>query len=142
MRNQSTSGRKRAKAKSAARKRSIGCPSKQTSAGVALGSGFESETTGNHKANAAAQTEPPADPTGGSDSGEPRPVDRRALRRILSWLLETTTEQQSLILSAMEIVSGPPEGSARPNDRTQSPGAKLRATLAERISAKRTRIQK
>jgi len=137
MRNHSPSGRKRSKAKSASKSSSEGLVREPnpTSVGVALGSGFESETTGEHKAKAAPQTEPPADTTGGSAPGEARPVDRRALRRILTWLLETTTEQQSLILSAMEIVSGPSEGSTYPNDRTQSPGALLRATLAERTAS-------
>ncbi|MBN1554980.1 MAG: hypothetical protein JXA11_09555 [Phycisphaerae bacterium] len=60
-----------------------------------------------------------------------RNVDARALRRILTWALEACMEQQSLIHSAMEIVSGAQQGSAQPTHRHQSPGAQLRATLAE-----------
>jgi hypothetical protein len=82
-----------------------------------------------------AQTEPPGN-NGGSTSTSPPPVDRRALRRILTWLLETNTEQQSLILSAMDIVSDAQTGSARPADPSTSPGAMLRALLAERTAAR------
>ncbi|MBN1942488.1 MAG: hypothetical protein JW849_04255 [Phycisphaerae bacterium] len=71
-------------------------------------------------------------PSASADSA--RCVDRRALRRILSWALEACAEQQALILSAMDIVSGTQIGSADPPDRHASPGALLRATLAEYAS--------